>query len=197
MSLSIGLVAIQSVPFSSAFLRIDGSNVTQSEGGGGGTVNCQFYPQGIVPVPNIGNDEVFELIPIPGVNNGFAIRSVNYSSAFLRIDGSNVTQFEGSGSGVVNCQFYSSGSYPTSGLDYELLIIGVPTMPVIQPDVYYIRSGPFPNAYLRMDGSTVTQSQGAGSGIVNCQYYSNTGPGSAQAYELFKIIPLQSYGGPW
>jgi hypothetical protein len=96
---SIILVAIQSVRFPSAFLRINGSNVTQSEDGGSGIVNCQFYQQGSVPIPNIGNSghigniEVFELIAIPEVpNNGFAIRSLNYPSAFLRIDGSNVAQ---------------------------------------------------------------------------------------------------------
>jgi hypothetical protein len=66
------------------------------------------------------------------------------------------------------------------------------------PVVYYIRSGPFQNVFLRIDGSNVTQSEDAGSGTVNCQYYaSGATPGSAQDYELFNIIPLKNYAGPW
>jgi hypothetical protein len=65
---SIALVAIQSVRFLQAFLRMDGSGVTQSQGSGSGTVNCQFY-QGDgnpPPAPNVGVLEAFELIPILG-----------------------------------------------------------------------------------------------------------------------------------
>lgn len=176
---------------------MDGSGVTQSSGGGGGTVNCQFYAQGNLPVPNIGNDEVFELIPVPQVSSdAYAIRSMNYSSSFLRIDGSGVTQSSGGGSGKVNCQFYASGSYPTSVNDFELLVLG--QVNIGGATHYYIRSGPFQSAFLRMDGSEVTQSEGAGSGTVNCQFYAvGTAPNSVADFELFNIIPLQNYPGPW
>ena len=56
-----------------------------------------------------------------------AIQSVTFSnpdaSVFLRIDGSNVTQFQGGGSGAVNGQFYPSGGEPNSPADYETLKI--------------------------------------------------------------------------
>ena len=90
--MAIGLVVIQSVAFPNVFLRMDG---------GSGTVNCQYYeqPGGLYqfnyPIPDIGNDEVFELIPlaeIEGGYGGYEIRSLSSPQAFLRIDGSNVTQ---------------------------------------------------------------------------------------------------------
>ena len=36
------VTTIASVRFPNAFLRMDGSGVTQPEGSGGGVVNCQF-----------------------------------------------------------------------------------------------------------------------------------------------------------
>jgi phospholipase C len=189
-------VAIQSARFPSAFLRMDGSNVTQFQGEGSGTVNCQFYERGSLPNSKPGNYEAFELIPIPGApGGGFAIRSLNFLSAFLRIDGSNVTQSQGGGSGTVNCQYYNSPwNYPAVG-DWEFLILRQVIISNLPRDVYYIRSGPFQNVFLRIDGSNVTQSQGGGSGTVNCQYYSSgTSPESVQDYELFYIIPLIQTG---
>jgi phospholipase C len=190
-------VAIQSVRFPSAFLRMDGSNVTQFQGEGSGTVNCQFYERGTLPnSSDPGNYEVFNLFPIPGApSGGFAIYSANFRSAFLRIDGSNVTQFQAGGSGTINCQYYNSPwMYPTVG-DYEFLILTQVIVRNLPQDVYYIRSGPFQNVFLRIDGSSVSQSQGGGSGTVNCQYYSSgTSPESDQDDELFYIIPLIQTG---
>jgi hypothetical protein len=186
---SIGLVAIQSVRFPNAFLRMDGSNVTQGAGGGGGTVNCQYYPSGSYPVPSIGNKEVFDLIPLPGEDAGYAIRSLNYANVFLRMDGSHVTQSEGGGSGTVNCQSYPTGSYPqNNSSDYEHFLIG----PVFgESTYYYIFSGLFQQAFLRIDGSNVTQSQADGSGTVNCQYYPpGASASSPDDYEVFNIIYL-------
>jgi uncharacterized protein YodC (DUF2158 family) len=194
---SIGLVAIQSWKFPNAFLRMDGSNVTQSEGAGSGTVNCQYYDYkaGQLPIPNIGNDEVFELIPLGELSTGqgFAIHSLNYPQAFLRMDGSNVTQFEGAGSGTVNCQYYSGGAYPqNNSADYEHFIIykSILAAEPANPDLYSIVWGQNMQVYLRMDGSNATQFEGAGSGAVNCQYYATGGPQSADDYEVFNIIYL-------
>jgi hypothetical protein len=184
---SINFVAVQSVRFPSAFLRMNGSGVTQPVGAGGGIVNCQYYAPGSLPVPNIGVDEVFELIPLSTVSNGFGLRSMNFASAFLRIDGSRVTQPSGTGSGTVNCQFYLSGEYPTSSSDYELLIVEQ----VPGATFYSIRSNLFPDVFLRIDGSSVTQFQGAGSGVVNCQFYpTGQAPNSASDYEVFNIVNL-------
>jgi hypothetical protein len=187
-------IAIQSVNFSNAhrsvFLRIDGSNVTQFQGAGSGTVNCQFYAPGAVPVPEIGNFEAFELISIPNV--GVAIRSVNFPNAFLRLDGSGVTASQGTGVGTVNCQYYSSGTYPDSQSDYEVfeLLNLLASTPFEEDDIQSLKSTAFPQVFLRIDGSNVTQFQGGGSGTVNGQFYPSGEPNSPNDYETLKIIYL-------
>jgi hypothetical protein len=179
-------IAIQSVNFSNAsrsvFLRMDGSNVTQTQGAGSGTVNCQFYAPGTVPVPEIGNFEAFELISITNV--GSAIRSVNFPNAFLRIDGSGITAPQGAGVGTVNCQYYASGKYPNSVADYEVFNVtqGQP--------VGSIESAPFPRVFLRMDGSNVNAPSGGGSGTVNGQFYLLGRPNIPVEYEALNIIFL-------
>jgi hypothetical protein len=187
-------IAIQSVNFSNAsksvFLRMDGSNVTQFQGAGSGTVNCQFYAPGTVPVPEIGNLEAFELISIP--NAGVAIRSVNFPNAFLRLDAPGVTASQGAGVGTVNCQYYASGTYPNSQADsevFELLNLLVST-PAIQ-DIQSLKSTAFPQVFLRMDGSAVNGFSGGGSGTVNGQYYPSGGsPNTPADYETLKIVYL-------
>jgi uncharacterized protein YodC (DUF2158 family) len=197
---AIALVAIQSVRFPNAFLRMDGSNVTQSEGGGSGTVNCQFYESGQLPIPNIGNDEVFELIPLGELSTGpgYAIRSLTRPQAFLRMDGSNVTQFEGAGSGTVNCQYYFGGDYPSNNSsDSEHYIISLSVLATQSHGNYYsIIWGRDTQVFLRMDGSQVTQFEAGGSGTVNCQYYGTGGPQSANDYEVFNIIYLTPPSAP-
>jgi uncharacterized protein YodC (DUF2158 family) len=189
------LVAIQSVRFPNAFLRMDGSDVTQSEGAGSGTVNCQFYDQDSTPILNPGNLEVFELVPLGELSTGqgYAIRSFSNPNAFLRIYGSDVTQFEGAGSGRVNCQYYSPGSTPqNNSSDYEHFIEGLAVLATSSHSDYYsIMSGLFPGVFLRIDGSNVTQFEGAGSGTVNCQYYPpGSWPSSTDDFEVFNIISL-------
>jgi len=191
--MAIGLVVIQSVAFPNVFLRMDG---------GSGTVNCQYYeqPGGLYqfnyPIPDIGNDEVFELIPlaeIEGGYGGYEIRSLSSPQAFLRIDGSNVTQYDVAGSGTVNCQYYSPGSYPQYySSDYEHVNIGsyYPSPWFTEPVYYYIQSARFQNSFLRIDGSNVMQFGVTGSGTVNCQYYdySMAQTPSGDAWELLNII---------
>lgn len=46
-----------------------------------------------------------------------------------------------------------------------------------------IRSGAFPNVYLRMDGRDVTSQTAAGGGTVNCQFNANGG-----SAEMFKLL---------
>jgi len=182
-----GLIAIQSVRFPQAFLRMDGSQVTSPQGGGSGIVNCQFYLPNTFPDPSPGNLEVFEIIEIPSVpNNGYGIRSHVYPHAFLRIDGSNVNSFQGGGSGTVNCQYYAGNGVPVNG-DYESLIVG--PLLISGDPVYCVATG-FQGVFLRIDGSRVTSFQGAGSGTVNCQYYSSGDPSSLGDYEVFNIISL-------
>jgi hypothetical protein len=186
-------IAIQSVTFSDAqksvFLRMDGSNVTQFQAGGSGTVNCQFYEPGSLPVVESGNYEVFEHISIPNV--GSAIRSVAFPNAFLRLDASGVTASQGAGVGKVNCQYYSSGTYPNSQSDWEVFEVLnlLESTPVIE-DIQSLKSIAFPQVFLRIDGSKVTGFSGGGEGTVNGQFYASGEPNSPADYETLKIIPL-------
>lgn len=195
--MAIALVAIQSVRFPLAYLRMDGSSVTQSEGGGSGVVNCQGYFPLQYPTPSIGNYEAFELIQLGELSfgQGYAIRSLTFPQAFLRMDGFGVNQFEGGGSGVVNCQYYPSGTYPqNNSSDYEHYIIGLAVLATpSHGNLYSITWGQSQNVYLRMDGSGVVPLVNPeGQGRVNCQYYATgTWPQSTEDYEVFKIIYLE------
>jgi hypothetical protein len=77
-----------------AYLRMDP---------GSGTVNCQFYSQG-EPEAVTGNDEVFQIVPIPG-SPLFAIQSFNSPDAYLSMDGSSMQGWNGAGGGIVTVQF--------------------------------------------------------------------------------------------
>ncbi len=118
--------AIRSTLSTHAYLRMDGSEVTQFNVNGSGTVNCQYYATGTQPQVAAGNDEVFRLVSIPG-SPAFAIRSISYPNAYLRLSGSAVTQHSGAGSGFVNCQYYAPGTQPqwTAGNFETFYISGV------------------------------------------------------------------------
>ena len=153
------VVTIQSVQFPNVFLRLDGSGVTSFNGNGVGRVNCQF---------TAGPYEKFILRPYG--TDQFSIESLQFPNVVLRLDGSQVTSFQGSGSGTVNGQF---GAGP-----YERFVLRQDT-----DGQYTIQSVQFPNAFLRIDGRSVTSFNGAGSGVVNAQY--GAGP-----WEKFKITVL-------
>lgn len=88
-----GTVAIASTQFNNVYLRMDGSAVTQFGSDGGGVVNCQF---------GVGGWERFRLLP--QTDGTVAIASAQFNNVYLRMDGSGVTQFAGSGAGTINCQ---------------------------------------------------------------------------------------------
>ena len=153
------VVTIQSVQFPNVFLRLDGNGVTHSARSGVGTVNCQF---------GVGPWEKFILRPYG--RNQYSIESLQFPNVYLRMDGSTVTSFKGSGSGIVNGQFGAFG--------FERFVIRQQAS-----GQYSIQSVKFPRAYLRMDGSNVRSFSGYGAGTVNAQY--GVGP-----WELFKITVL-------
>jgi hypothetical protein len=105
-------VWIRSASNLKAYLRLDGSKVTQFNENGSGIVNAQYYATGTQPTLTPGNDELFVLVPVLN-STAFAIRSYHYPNAYLRLDGSKVTQFNGNGSGIVNAQYYATGAQPT------------------------------------------------------------------------------------
>ena len=150
--------AVCSAQFPKSALRIDGTAVTQFMPSGGGVVNCQF---GVAPW------EKFRLVPQG--NGSVAIGSIQFPGVFLRMDGSTVKQSMASGGGVVNCQ-HGVGPWEK----FNLVPQGNGTVA--------IGSVQFPNVYLRMDGSQVTQQLGPGSGVVNCQF-------GIGAWEKFRLLP--------
>jgi C1A family cysteine protease len=139
-------VSIGSKTFQNVFLRMDGSGVSQPTGPGGGVVNCQY---------TAGPWEQFVLTK--QANGNYTIGSVAFPNVFLRMDGSGVDQPTGPGGGVVNCQ-YTAGPY-------EQFMIAKQS-----GGTYTIGSVQFPNVFLRMDGSGVSQPTGPGGGVVNCQF---------------------------
>ena len=174
-----------------AFLRMDTSAVTSSNGAGSGTVNGQFYGPGSEPITATGNDEVFFFVPVS--DTAFALRSIVSANAYLRMDGSSVTEFNAAGSGTVNCQYYPQGVQPQAvpGNDEVFQFVSIPNSPVVA-----IRSFNYPNAYLRMNAAGVASRQGNGSGIVNCQYYARGSlpqwaPGNLEVFHI-SAIPIRT-----
>jgi hypothetical protein len=105
----------------------------------------------------------------PLANQVVAIGSAYFNDVHLRLAGSAVTQFAGTGGGTVNCQSGVGG--------WERLRI--------QPQAdgtVAIASAQFDNVYLRLDGSAVTQFSGDGGGLVNCQF-------GVGAWERFRLRP--------
>ncbi|MEU1203697.1 papain-like cysteine protease family protein [Nocardia sp. NPDC005825] len=96
-----GSYALESATFPNVFLRMDGSGVTSQTGSGGGTVNCQYSTGGPGPY------EKFHLSPQS--DGSFSFESIGFPKVYLRLNGTGVTAFNGSGGGVVNCQFAADG----------------------------------------------------------------------------------------
>ncbi|NUT45803.1 MAG: hypothetical protein HOV94_00585 [Saccharothrix sp.] len=103
------------------------------------------------------------------------IKSKAYSNVYLRLDGTGVTVFSGTGGGKVNGQF-------TAGATEKFRVR-------TQADgSYSFESVAFPNVYLRLDGYGVSLYEKNGSGTVNCQF------GPPGPYEKFAARP-QAGGG--
>ena len=139
------IVTIESAAFNNVFLRLDGNGVTSFNGAGVGTVNCQF---GAGP---------YEKFIVSEHDGNYAFESLQFPNVFLRMDGSQVTEFKDAGAGTVNGQF-GFGAYEAFKLK-------------LNPDgLFSIQSVQFPQAFLRIDGRQVTSFNGAGSGVVNAQF---------------------------
>lgn len=96
------------------------------------------------------------------------IRSWYFPNVYLRMDGTGVTAFNGSGSGTVNCQF---GAGPFEKFKLHSQADGS----------FSFESLSWPNVYLRMDGAGVPPiAGGPGGGTVNCQF-------GADTHEKFKL----------
>ena len=104
--------------------------------------------------------------------------STAFTNVFVRCDGSSVNKFQGSGSGLVNCQY--------TARTWEQFYIYPPEMPPSlaadckTPHKVVIESARWNNVYIRLDGSGMNQFLGPGGGTVNCQY-------GAKPYETFYL----------
>jgi hypothetical protein len=115
---------------------------------------------------------------------------VSFPNAFLRIDGSGITAWQGAGVGTVNCQYYSPGTLPNNLADFEVFM--TPQEQVVECIESFQEN---PHVFLRMDGSTVNGFSFGGSGTVNGQYYPSPGggPGAPSLltdYEALNIVFL-------
>ncbi|KAE8154179.1 hypothetical protein BDV25DRAFT_136105 [Aspergillus avenaceus] len=99
-----------------------------------------------------------------------SIESQKFPGSFLRMDGKDVKEYTGSGSGVVNVQNHVA-SYET------FIIVNHPEEKNIS-----IMSAQFPNVFLRLDGTHVQSGEeyASGAGTVNCQWGSHS-------YEKFRL----------
>lgn len=68
-------------------------------------------------VDECGENETFNLVQ---VNNAYGIQSTKNPNAFLRLDGTDINEFTGSGGGKVNGQYYEDGTSPAG---WELFYI--------------------------------------------------------------------------
>ena len=151
------LKSLRSLAFPNVYVRCDGTDVTEYLGPGDGTVNCQYKPPSlwerfyIYPVemtPSLAPQKIYKVV----------IESAQFRHVFLRMDSKGMSQHEGPGGGVVNCQFTTSTweSY----------------FPRKEPNgSYSFRNVQFPHCYIRLDGNGVTSHSDSGGGTVNCQYY--------------------------
>ncbi|QPF87176.1 hypothetical protein IC762_13170 [Bradyrhizobium genosp. L] len=130
------------------------------------------------------------------------IRSASNFFAFLRMDTSRVTSSSGAGSGTVNCQFYAPGSEPVTATGNDEVFLFVP----VSDTAFALRSIVSANAYLRIDGASVTEFNAAGSGTVNCQYYPQgtqpqAVPGNDEVFQFVAIpnspvVAIRSFNYP-
>ncbi|MEU6072507.1 hypothetical protein [Micromonospora sp. NPDC047074] len=109
------------------------------------------------------------VVDFPALGNApITIQSTFFPNVYLRMDGTGVTTFTGSGGGTVNCQF---GAGPLEKFRLHAHADGS----------YSFESAAFPNVYLRMDGAGLPAvPSGPGGGTVNCQF-------GAEPYEKFKL----------
>lgn len=141
-------VTIRSTAFSNVYLRMDANGVTAPADYGGGTVNAQY---------GAGLYERFRVRP--QTDGSFAFESVAFPKVYLRMDGREVSTQTEFGGGTVNAQYSAAGPGPWEKFH---------TRPQTDGSVS-LESAAFPKVYLRLIGSGVTATSGAG-GTVNAQF---------------------------
>ena len=170
-------VSFQSLYFPKNALRCDGSAVTYHTDGGGGIVNCQY--------DHVGALEKFIIFSLEAVPSNVAeeteaivfINTTIWNDVYLRMDGSNVTEYNAEGSGVVNSQFMPLDEYGMFVITRHRNSFW---------SYYSIRSLFYSKSYLRLEAIGVDHYRTGGEGTVNCQYWLK--PNDIGNYERFNII---------
>ncbi|XP_064383454.1 uncharacterized protein LOC135332067 [Halichondria panicea] len=167
---------LKSVHFPDVYIRCDASDVKESTGPGGGTVNCQYKPPQcweqfyVIPLempPSLVKQPIRKVV----------IESAEWKNAFLRLEDKQMTEFRSCGGGKVNLQF--------GAMSYEQFILKEEG----PDDVYSIVSIVFPHCRIRVDGKRVTSWLASGSGTVNCQYFGDVNV-PAKEFEKIQIKQL-------
>ncbi len=167
---------LKSMHFRDVYIRCDASDVKESTGPGGGTVNCQCTP------PQ--SWEQFYVIPLEmpptlvkqPIRN-VVIESAEWENVFLRLEAKEMTEFRSSGGGKVNLQFGAKS--------FEKFILKEEG----PNNVYSIISAAFPHCRIRVNGAGVTSWLDPGSGSVNCQYFDDVNK-PAKEFEKIKIYQV-------
>ena len=89
--------------------------------------------------------------------DGVSLQSDRFPNVLIRMDGSHTHDFQGDGTGTVNCQL-GAGAWEK----FRLMSPGDGSVA--------IQSAAFPGVFLRLDGSGVVSYNPYGGGTVNCQY---------------------------
>ena len=105
-------VLILSATWNNVYIRMDGSGMTKPNGGGGGTVNCQY-----------GGRTYERFYYRQEKNKTFSFRSMKFPHCYLRLDGTGVTTHTGPGGGTVNCQYYEDPEKPLPDNVWETFYI--------------------------------------------------------------------------
>lgn len=150
------IVAVSSIAFPGAYLRVDGRGVEGFSAHGAGKVNCQF---------GVANWEKFRIVPQP--DGTVALAPISFANVFLRLDGTGVHGVSPTGGGTANCN-YGVGAWEKFHLEDQG-----------NGEVAFA-SAAFPNVHLRLDGGGVDYSDVNGAGIVNCGF----GVGSWERFRL-------------
>jgi len=133
---------------------------------GNGELEVTIYSDGALHFSSPNGGTIFPI----NTTDEFTIESVQFPGVFLRMDGDSIISFIGMGAGTVNCTW---GAGP-----YEKFNIAP-----LPDGSYTIGSRQFPNVFLRLDGTGVSQPTGPGGGHVNLQW----GHGNASAFEKFHL----------
>ena len=112
------------------------------------------------------------------------LRSVAFPDVYVRCDGSGTTEWSGSGSGAVNCQYKPPRAWEKF---YIYPVEMNPSLALENTCKVVIESAKWKNVFIRLDSKGMNHFDGNGGGDVNCQF-------TALSWEVF-VLRKESNGG--